>query len=234
MDGYTRNFVDIRLPRGIVAYAYRISLYKIDGVKMPDRLIELLSAVPIAELKAGLDISKYVVTNPIKGGEVDYFIFTKASEADHFFNKEDEIWKGCKSFLNSASTCVLSDECLGSQFFFGFRNNSGAKGLDVNLELVAIVDEDQALINQSMSAYEIKNSLTADMAFQLSTDGKNWTDYTVPTGSSGTYNYNESTIYFKINNAGGTPPTQYKINTTQKYKIYYNDTKKRLDLMGYK
>ena len=230
MSGYTRNTVEVKLPKGTTGYIYRMSVFKKGGVNVGNGLLDLLSLIPIAEVKAGVNLSKYVVGNA-NGGAVDYFIFTTQEDKSAFYNKYDENWSSCKSYPNRVSSCISSDECINRTIWFGFRNNNVSQGLDVYLEVVAIVDEVKELANKTTYGFRITNETTSVMDFQLSTDGVNWNEHSLKPKYFNNYNFQQPEIYFRISTTDSY--LKYKIKYNDRFKIKYNQTKEIFDLYSY-
>jgi hypothetical protein len=229
VDGYARNTQEVVLPRGTISYIVRVTPYKIYSPNLPNKLLEEAKKMPLGELKSGSELSKLVAANALNDAQFDFFIFSKNKDAENFYQKEDKDWTSCKAFVGAKNTCFSTDECITPKIWLGFRNNSGTKGLDVMVEIIALVDEDQGLISQSLNEYKITNGTTATISFSLSTDGKSFTNYTLDGGTFNNFNFNEAELFIKIKDGG-----QYKINPTMKYKIQYNSMKKALDLAAYK
>jgi hypothetical protein len=231
MSGYTRNTVEVQLPQGTIGYIYRISVFKKGGVSVGNGLLDLLSTVPIAEVKIGANLSKYVVNNA-NGGAVDYFIFTNQEDKNAFYGKRDDSWNSCKSYPNRVSSCLSSNECINRKIWFGFRNNNISQGLDVYLEVVAIVDEVKSQSSQTTYGFKITNETTVVVNFQLSLDGINWQEFSLKPSYFNNYNFQQPEIFFRISTQGaGT--AQYKIGYNDRYKIQYNPNKRMFDLFNY-
>jgi hypothetical protein len=229
-DGYTSNTMDFNLPRGTEAYVVRLSFFKMQEIKLGDRLIDLLKAHPELAIKPTTDFS---TLNSANGSDsADFYVFTSTKDAEVFFQGEERKFPFCKEFPKSTNFTFATDECLTSRVWFGFKNNHLTRNLDIVVEVVAMVDEDQGLISQSLNAYKITNNTTAQVKFSLSLDGINWLDYALESGEARDYNYNEAQLFMTL----PTPNvcfSQFKIQPNQKYKVSYNADKGKLELQGY-
>ena len=229
-DGYTTNILDFSLPQGTQAYVVRLSFFKLHEINQTDRLIDLLNAHPELAIKPTTD---FISLNSANGlGSADFYVFTSAKDADVFFKGEDRIFPFCKEFPKTTNLSFATDECLTNRVWFGFKNNHISINLEILVEVVAMVDEDQGLISQSLHSYKITNNTTAQVRFSLSTDGVNWLDYALESGEVRDYNYNEAQLFIKLPkpNEG---VSQFKIQPNQKYKVSYNIGKSKLELQGY-
>jgi hypothetical protein len=230
-DGYTTNTIDFNLPQGTQAYVVRLSLFKMHEIKQSNKLIDLLKQHPELAIKSTTDFSS--LNMPDGSGPADFYVFTSAKEADVFFQGEDKKFPFCKEFLKISNLTFCAEECLTSRVWFGLKNNHLTRNLEILVEVVALVDEDQGTISESLNTYKITNGTNAKVNFSLSSDGNNWMDFSLETEDSKDFNFNEAQLFVKI----PTPNVgivQFKITPTQKYKLTYNATKGRLELMGYK
>jgi hypothetical protein len=228
LNGWSRNTVEAKLPAGTIGYVYRLSVFKKDGVNVSTGLFDLLKMIPVKKIQIGANLSQFVINNS-DGGAIDYFIFTTDKDKNAFYNKQDGNWYSCKSFPNRVSTCTYSDECINKTIWFGFRNNNLMQGLDVYIELAAIVD--QLNSTNSMYGFQIINKTNVQVNFQLSINGINWFDYSLQSGYLNNYNFYKPDIFFRILTQG-TGTAQYKINFSNRYKIEYNQAKRIFDLFN--
>jgi hypothetical protein len=229
-DGYTTNTLDFSLPQGTQAYVVRLTFFKLHEINQTDRLIDLLKAHPELAIKPTTDFS--TLNNANGSGPADFYVFTSAKDADVFFQGEDRKFPFCKEFSKTTNLTFATDECLTNRVWFGFKNNHLTRNLEILVEVVAMVDEDQGLISQSLNSYKITNNTTAQVRFSLSPDGVNWLDYALESGEVRDYNYNEAQLFMKL----PTPNvgvSQFKIQPNQKYKVSYNAGKGKLELQGY-
>ena len=230
LDGSTTNLLDFSIPKGTQAYVVRLSFFKMNEIKITDKLIDLLKAHPELAIKPATDFSVINATNG--SGTADFYVFTSAKDADAFSQGEDRKFPFCKEFPKTTNLTFATEECLTSRVWFGFKNNHLTRNFDIMVEVVALVDEDQGMISQSLNSYKITNNTTAQVKFSLSPDGINWLEYALESGEVKDYNYNEAQLFMKL----PTPNvgiSQFKIQPTQKYKVSYNAGKGNLELQGY-
>ncbi len=228
MNGWTRNTVEVTFPKGTIGYVYRVSVFDLNSVNISDLLFDLLKQIPIEEIQVGASFAKYAVANA-NGHAIDYFILTTGDDRTAFYNKNDNNWSSCKSFLNRVNTCASSNECINSRIYFGFRNNNLTKGLDVYIEIVAIVDENNT--QYYTYGYRITNESNTDLEFELSSDNVIWTKYSLRSAYFNNYNFNTHEIYFRISTNGSFK--SYKLDSSRKYKIAWNSNVSMWDLFSY-
>lgn len=227
MNGYTRNVTEIQLPKGTTGYTYRISVARRGGRYAGNSLLSLLQAMPITQLGMGANLAQFAI-NQSDGSQIDFFIFTTQQDKDAFFTKSEN-WSYCRSFLNRVNTCGYVDKCLNETVWFGFRNNNFSQGLDVRLEVVALVDEQSS--DQTYS-FEISNKTTADMRFEVSADGLDWRPCLLRTNYTGRFKFTRPSVTFRMTSETGEF-VRYKIYSTERYAIKWSESKQRWDLFNY-
>lgn len=229
LSGWSRNKVEIDFPKNTIGYVYRLTAFPRNKVSMVDALFDVLKNVPISEVKIDASIAKFVVDNS-NGSAIDYYIFTNPDDANAFYKKENNNWSSCKSFPNVISTCRSENGCLNTTIYFGFRNNNLSEGLDVHLEVVAIVDE--SITASSQYGFKIENQAGKDINFELSLNGKNWSSYSLKANYYEDFTFNQEYAFFKIFTTD-KGFVEYKIQSSEKYKIIWNALKGIWDLNKY-
>ncbi|ADB40000.1 hypothetical protein [Spirosoma linguale] len=228
MSGSTRNVAEVQLPRGSIGYTYRISVFKRGRVSIGNGLLSLLQSVPMSQLTIGANLAQYALSQN-DGTQIDYFIFTTPDDKNAFYRKVDGNWSSCRSFLNRVNTCSHSDKCINETIWFGFRNNNMSQGLDIHLEVVAIVNQDNT---DETYSFKITNGALQDVNFQLSADNQNWQECSLRSNYEGTWRFKQSYAYFKLTTQGkGT--VNYRINNNERYKITLNRNTLSFDLNKY-
>lgn len=229
-NGHTRNISKLELPTGTSGFVYRISVFKRKDAADVSELMDIVSEIPITELKVGAKLSKYAIKNT-NSLSIDYFIFTTEQDALDFYDKKDNNWSSCTSFLNRAGTCSSTSACLNKNVWFGFRNNNISQGLDIVFEAIAIVDEAKEKSNQSTYVFNITNTTNSEVFFQLSNVGKNWNNFSLTSNSGKGYSYKKNEIIFRMLNQNNKE-LNYKIYSDERYKIVFNQNNE-LDLQKY-
>lgn len=229
LTGYTRNTVEVNFRKGTIGYIYRTSVFKTGDVSVGQSLMNLVKEIPDARVQIGAAFTEFVLANA-NGTAVDYYIFTTRTDADNFYSKEGT--SACQSYPNRRSGCYSSNQCLNQTIWFGFKNNNISQGLDVYLEVIAIVDDELASEGKSTYSFKITNGSGTKVNFQLSFDGITWQSVSLDDGYMSTYKHTQPSISFKLTTQG-KPPVQYKISYDKKYKIEWNQSKLLYDLFQY-
>ena len=139
MTGYTRNKTEVTLPDRTSGYIYRISVFPKGTNPAGPSLFSLLKKLGSSNISLASSFAEYAIANN-DNSSVDAFIFSSPDDANNFYAKKDGYWNACKSMPNRVSCCFATKECMGKEVYFGFRNNNIMKGLDVKLEVVALVE----------------------------------------------------------------------------------------------
>lgn len=229
LNGWTRNTAEIRLPQGTTGFVYRISVFNKGNATVGSGLFDLIKSIPVTQIQLGANLAQYAVSNS-DGGALDFFIFTTDEDKNAFRNKEALNWNSCKMFLNRVSSVAYSSECINRTIWFGFRNNNLTQGLDVLLEVAAIIDSRAQ--DQTTYGFTITNSTTNPIIFQLSVDGYKWQDYRLEPNYFANYNFRQPNIQFRMSTQG-SQPVNYQLDYSYRYKIQFNQQKQIFDLFHY-
>jgi hypothetical protein len=229
ITGYTRNKATAEMPNKVTGFIYRISVFPKGEASAGNSLLDLLQEVGAPNIKIGASLVQFAIKNN-DGESVDAFIFGSSNDMQNFFNKNDGYWSYCKSMPNRSSSCFSTRECMGRKVYFGFRNNNISQGLEVRLEVVAIVDESAE--TDTNHSYTIMNTSGRQLKYYVSADNVKWESITLENGYEQTYSYERNEIYFKIytdtNNF-----VAYKLEGDERYKIIWNSSKGKWDLVKY-
>ncbi|RZJ71450.1 hypothetical protein [Flavobacterium sp.] len=227
INGHTRNTAEITLPEKTKGYIYRISVTPKGSNALSNSLFDLLQTIGSTNISLTSSFAKYAIKNG-DNNSVDAFIFDNVVDANNFLNKRDGHWSLCKSMLNRVSCCFASQECIGRKVYFGFRNNNAMQGLNVRLEIVALVD--QSLSANYKYSYPISNTTDKEVRYLISTDNINWEEIQLRNGYKFSHLVSVAELYFKITTLRKS--VAYKITPNERYKIYWN-TNGYLDLTRY-
>lgn len=229
INGYTRNITSVTLPEKTKGYIYRLSIVKKGQQSNSSPLLDLLENMEPANISLAASFSKFAIQNN-DNEAVDAFIFNNTYDADNFYAKKDNNWSSCKSMFNRVSCCFASQDCIGHKIFFGFRNNNIMQGLDIKLEVVALVDN--TMTNNFKYSYSINNTSNQELKFLISIDNINWTETTLRSGYLKTFTFEQNEIYFKIN-TNNFKSASYKMIPNERYKILWNQNLSKWDLNRY-
>jgi hypothetical protein len=229
MTGYTRNKTEVTLPEKTKAYIYRISIFPKGKSAVDNSLFELLKQMGTANISIATSFAQLAIKNN-DNFSVDAFIFNNTYDADNFYDKKDNNWSSCKSMTNRVSCCFSTKECIGREIYFGFRNNNIMQGLDVKLEIVAIVDS--TLKSDYKYSYTIDNGSNKVLKYFISLDNNNWEETSLRSSYQQVYTFEQREIYFKIKTDNFKFST-YKLTPNERYKIFWNEKLQKWDLTRY-
>ncbi len=229
MTGYTRNITSIKLPEKTKKYIYRISVFPKGESEIDNSLFDLLKQYGGANVSVATSFAQFAIKNN-DSKSVDAYIFNNTYDADNFYDKQDGNWSTCKNMPNRASCCFATDDCIGKDIYFGFRNNNIMQGLDVKLEVVALIDN--SLITDYKYSYSISNSTNQELKFSISLDGKDWQETSLRNGYKQIYTFEQNEVYFRIRTNNSTMAL-YKLIPNERYKIIWNDELQKWDLTRY-
>lgn len=137
IGGNTRNITHVVLPDSTIGVIYRISIFKKGNTNAFNLLFNVLQTInPRVALASA--VAQFALTNG-DGQSVDAFIFINKIDADNFSSRNDGNWIACKEMPNRSNCCISLTDCVERNLYFGFRNNNVLSGLDIKLEIVAIV-----------------------------------------------------------------------------------------------
>jgi hypothetical protein len=231
MGKKSKNVADFTLPYNAVGYVYRITVFPKGDKKVPNELFDLVTKASSKEIAVGAELTKYMIE--VNADEaIDTYIFNDKSSQNNFYS-DGTNWQACKIMPNRRSICIASNECLnryGNKLYFGFENKNWTHGLEVLLEVVAIVDTDitpiarplnrfdpnRKIVLSGLYSYSILNmSLLDSFDAQISTDGINYKTYHINAAETVKPFFTANTIYFKLYDYS----RPFKLTSNQKYKI---------------
>ena len=228
LTGNTRNISHVSLPEKAIGYIYRISVFSKGNTNVPNALFKVIKTIdPSTALTTSL--MEYAINNN-DGKSVDAFIFNNTYDADNFYAKKDNNWNACRSLMNRSNCCFATKECLNHVLYFGFRNNNISKGLDVKLEVVAIVDTTTAAKNKF--SYSISNGASVNVKYFLSLDVQNWTENNLRPGYQNPVSIDQPQLFIKVYTTQANF-VQYKMIPDNRYKIVYNTQTRKWDVIYY-
>jgi hypothetical protein len=228
LTGYTRNIANVTLPSNATAYIYRITVFNKGNTNISNSLFNTLKNIPITEIRIGAFLTEYAI-NQNDGNSVDFFVFTNGTDANSFYSKGENI-NYCKSHPNRSSVCVSTNDCINQKVYFGFRNNNIQQGVEVILEVVALVSETQQ--NALEYTHTIKNGLQGTVFFQISEDSYNWQNVSLQQAYTGTYRFKQPYCFVKISTQGKSPVVR-RIESNQRYILNWNQQYGIADIFSY-
>lgn len=226
LSGYTRNVTMVTLPDHTKSYLYRISITPKGNPDQSLALFDMLNNTRDIGMATFSKIGEYAIKRN-DNFAVDAFIFNNTYDADDFYAKKDGNWKYCKGMPNRTNCCFESEECINNRIFFGFRNNNIAQGLNVRLEVVALIDETV----EDKYSYTISNATSNEVKYFVSADNIKWEEVLLKSGYHMIYNNSLKEFYFKAYSDKKT--ASYKILPNERYKIVFVNQSGKLDLIRY-
>jgi hypothetical protein len=235
----SRNFADFTLPDNSIGYVYRITVFPKGDKKVPNDLFDLVSKVSSKEIAFGAELTKYMID--VNADEaIDTYIFSDRNSFSNFYSGGTN-WVACKTMPNRRGICVASNECLSKKLFFGFENKNWTHGVEVLLEVVAVIDTDLMPLNRPLKPFDptrkivlsglynysiLNTSLLNNFDAQVSTDGINYKIYHINAGETVSRFFTANPIYLKLYNYSRplrlTPNKKYKIvKVENEYTIHY-------------
>lgn len=229
LTGSTRNTTAVKLPERTKAYVYRISVSPKGKNTVTQSLMQQLMKLGGAEFALAASVAQLAIENN-DNDAVDAFIFTTVYDADDFYSKKEGNWGACQIMLNRASCCFVSEQCMGRNIYFGFRNNNVSKGLNVRLEVVAIVDDMQA--SAYTYSYNISNGSNRELTYGVSIDNINWEENSLRNDYRQTFNFAQQELFFRIH-TDVYKSSVYKLVPNERYRIFWNTQLMKWDLGKY-
>ena len=229
LSGYPRNKAEVTLPEKTIGYIYRISIFPKGQTAVNHSLFDLLKEVGGTNISLASSFAKFAIKNN-DGNSADAFIFNNTYDADNFYAQKDTNWNACKTLMNRASCCFATNECLGNKIYFGFKNNNLMQGLDVKLEIVALVNK--FALSSYQYTYAITNAANIELKYSISSDKLRWEETSLRNGYIQNHTMYQKEIYFKIN-TGLNKTINYKLIPNERYKIYWNIRNSCWDLMRF-
>jgi hypothetical protein len=229
LTGYTRNKTEVILPEKTISYIYRISIFPKGKSDVDNSLFDLLKSMGSSKVSLTTSFAEFAIKNN-DSEAIDAFIFNNTYDADNFYTKKDNNWSACKSMMNRVSCCFATKECIGNKIYFGFRNNNIRQGLDVKIEIVALVDKNSTA--HYKYAYSINNDTNVELTYSISLDNQNWVEKTLRSGYLQNFSLEQKEIYFRISSANNKI-INYKLTPNERYKIFWNIKNEYWDLNRY-
>ncbi|MFB0497317.1 hypothetical protein ABID99_003554 [Mucilaginibacter sp. OAE612] len=227
LTGNNRNYVRVDFPDKTAAYICRITISPKDRNQQINHLFELINKLAPAELAVSANLARYAV-NTNDGSAVDTYVFSNTYDADSFVQKKDENLSACQQSNNVVNTCYASNQCLNPSLYFGFRNNNLVNGLDVHLEVVALVDSGK---KGNSYTYSIANGAKQEVKCLVSADRQHWENVSLRQGYSITFTKELPVLYFRMFTSV-LNFVNYDLRPDERYKIIWSSTNK-WDLIRY-
>jgi hypothetical protein len=227
----SRNIIQVDFPAGTTGYIYRISsTVKSNTNSQATQLFDLLKDVAPAQIVMEATLTQFAISQ-IDGAAVDAFAFSTADDANTFLRKQDNYLRYCWVNKGVISTTYATDKCLNPTIYFGFRNNNLTTGINVNLEIVAIVDTAANPNSVSAYTYSIANGVDQSARYLISTDKVHWKSYDIRAGDLVNLTQDQPKVYLRLVTSLFNMVT-YEIQPTQRYRIIWSNAK-RWDLVTY-
>lgn len=223
----SRNVIDIHLPDKTVGYIYRVSAKAKNSVSgSNNQLFELVKGIAPKQIVMEAAIAQFVV-NQADGAAIDVFAFNTVADANGFLLKQDNVWRPCWYNLGVLNTCYARNTCISPTIYFGFRNNNLATGINVHLEVVAVVDTNAT----NTYGYTLSNGANQSLSYLLSSDQVNWERHSITAYDANTFNSTQSKLYIRLVTFVLNMVT-YELLPGQRYRIVWNNIG-RWDLVTY-
>lgn len=226
--GANRNYIKVNMPEKTSAYIYRISITPKGTQGVSSNLFELVKNVAPADIAIGASLAQFVI-NSSDGSAVDSYTFNNPYDADNFVAKSDGNWTACQFSRSVVNNCYSAKQCLNPTMYFGFKNNNMVQGLDVHLEIVALVDSTKQ--NRYSYSYTILNGANQEVKYMISYDNLNWETVNLRSAYSYTLTKDQPVIHFKIYTTAFNY-VAYDLQPNERYKIIWS-TKNKWDLIRY-
>jgi hypothetical protein len=228
LSGSTRNITNVELPEKTIGFIYRISTFSRGNADVDNSLFKLVKSVePSTALVTSL--MEFAIKNN-DGNSLDAFIFNNTYDADNFAAKKDGNWTACKSMMNRGNCCFPTKDCLNHRIYFGFRNNNISQGLDVKLEVVAIIDTVKG--KAQTYSYTLLNSTANELKFYVSYNDTAWTINSLRANYQATFTFEKPVIYVKIY-TNAMSFVHYKLTPDNRYKFVFNVQTRKWDVIYY-
>lgn len=149
MGGVSRTTIKIDLPKNTRRWYYSFTTSPgADGTKLLKLGLQVGAAVASGGLAAA---AASAIDVPSGSGSVDVIVLP-TEYRDAFINKEDSKWRLYQDVsLQNAKQAVQSiDNNYGNSFYLGLRNPSAMSGINIMIEVVAVVEETTAENDKGM------------------------------------------------------------------------------------
>ena len=141
--GRSREAIRVDLPKNTQKWYYSFTTSPgVDGTKLLNLGIQLSAVITSGGLSA-------MVTSDLKvpsgSSSIDVYVLPVAYK-DQFINKEEGKWQVFQdvSIENATQAVQDVDAKYGSSFYLGLKNPSAMNGINITIEVVAIVEEDSS------------------------------------------------------------------------------------------
>lgn len=228
LNGNTRNFAEVKLPDNATGFVYRLTVNKKGNGNLGNSLFTLLKQRG-GYIAFGASLADFAIQNG-DGNAVDAYIFTNSYDKDNFYAKNDRQWNYCKALPNRTNCCFSTNDCLGKRIYFGFRNNNTMQGLDVLLEVVAVIDSTGTQASAS-NTYSITNATDREISYEVSQNGLIWEKATIRAGYINNHTSPNQELKFRI--FTGRFPILYILRPQERFRIIWDATKAKYDLVRF-
>ena len=190
---YRRNAAEFSLPVGTIGFIYRISVFQAGKVNMTNQLTDLVKNLPIQDVryKIAAQVGSYALQGA-NNESIDYFIFQNQADKTQFLKDGIEGINTCSSHAQRNNVAKYSDDCIQKKMYLGFQNKNLSQGLDVQLEVVAVVEKREVGVKfipkiPAFSTFSIKSNCGLLTRIEISKDGETWNEYTLESNQSTTF-----------------------------------------------
>ena len=225
----SRSFIQVDFPAKTTGYIYRISTSPKTVVNGQNaQLYELLKGVSPANIVMGASLAQFVINNS-DGSAIDAYTFSNVYDVNNFIQKKEGNWTPCLQNAGVISACYASNKCLSPTMYFGFRNNNITTGLNIHLEIVALVDTASTAASYSYN-YTIANGANQPLNYLISNDNIKWERFNVQQGYVSNIKRDQSVLHIRLVTSILNMVT-YEIHPDDRYRIIWNGN--RWDLTKY-
>jgi tetratricopeptide (TPR) repeat protein len=144
IGGKSRTFFEIKLPVNTVEWYYSFSTTPNVGQKQNTELFSQLTGL-LSKSNVYTFAATAIFSPTGNGGACDIYLLDRAN-LDKFYNKEDLLGNNFTYFIqgsreNYKNGVVQIKDITKGTYYLGFRNSSLSTGTNINVEVVAIVEE---------------------------------------------------------------------------------------------
>jgi hypothetical protein len=223
--------VPIHLPRGTQAYIYRITISKKGEPIVANALFKMLKESDVQELSIAASLTQYAVNNGANES-IDAYVFTSGADANEFTDVYSNNGYSLASKMTSVKNSVrYVESCISPNLYFGFENTNVIHGLEVRLEIIALVDDHLP----TKFTIEIQNGTKVPYVYAWGLDGKKWyRGVTIPIHNTTfeTFDYRQGYIWL-CTYTDNLHARVMRADPDVRYKIIWDEDLKEYTIVSY-
>ncbi|MEQ8910286.1 MAG: hypothetical protein RIC95_13895 [Vicingaceae bacterium] len=164
--GKSRLIYEVDLPKGTVEWYYEIAAFREkDAIKNVNSSMSLLSQLTnLVDQTGATEFAISSISRPPADDYCDVYLFADYENASLFYQKRDSEWRcyPAKGRKNIKSEVVkLKDEFARGKFYLGLKNPDSMHGINVILEVVAIVHK----VEKAERTIQVPNVSTSQVPY---------------------------------------------------------------------